>query len=164
MRARMIRSPARTVAVLSVSCLVLTTVSGCVFANNLSPVEFSQIDGVVRLAFCVSGEVDDILVEQREVLADGSKQWHSLWDAHGSYSAKTGDILILDDEVPGFEVALDDAVRPDPGEWISVDITLTSEDPNRSHTYQPIFVIPNEGLPDGVWLNYSGQTSDSPCG
>lgn len=154
----------RIVSAVVLGALVTAMMSSCVFANNISPVDISVRDASFELAFCEGGAAEYILVQQRVVGADGNRVWEPVWEGSGRLVARPGDTLLLDDSVEGLVGSAVGSVEAKEGTKYAVTITFApthAGDPPSE--FGPTFNAPSGGLEEGVWLDFSGNASSTPC-
>lgn len=155
----------RLVSAVVLGALVTSMMSACGFANNISPVDISVRDASLELAFCEGGAVEYILVQQRVVGADGNRVWEPVWEGSGRLVARPGDTLLLDDSVEGFVGNAVGSLEVEEGTKYALTITFAptraGEPPSE---FGPTFNAPSGGFAEGVWLDFSGNASSTPCG
>jgi len=144
---------------------VIFGLTGCIFANNIGPADVSVQDGSLVLAFCYSGEVESITVEQRPPEGESASSWSTVWSGQGIFAVETGDLVILDDSVDGLVGGPIAPLDVREGTTYGVFINLHTGMQNREVVsgFQSSFVVPFGGLAEGVWLNFSGGAKDTPC-
>ena len=144
-----------------VTTFLALMLSGCIFANNVSPVDLGVDEGDASLAFCRAGTVTSIRVIQRQPASD---QWDTLWEGVGKFEVRQGEVLTLDDSVDGLDGGGEGVMNPTEGTKYALQITYSSrKSGGQDVAYEPAFNAPSGGLADGVWLNYQGGASTSPC-
>ena len=136
--------------------------SSCVFANNVSPVEFGVVDGHVTLAFCKSGVIESMFVEQRPSVS--GDQWETVWQGDGEYGVAKGDLLTLDGPVEGLTGGGEGSVDVSEGtKYGLLVIYASTRAGGEPVTYESSFSAPRGGLLEGMWLDYQGGASSAPC-
>lgn len=145
-----------------IAIAIAMSLSGCIFANNFSPVELGVEGGHATLAFCKGGTIESIRVAQR--VSSTKTQWETVWEGSGDYEVRSGDVLTLDGPVEGFIGEGDGLLDLSDGSKYFVQITVASKrDGGEPLAYESNFDAPDGGLGVGEWLDYQGGRSVKAC-
>jgi hypothetical protein len=131
---------------------------GVVGCSAIDPVEISEIDGNLAVAFCFADSITSLSILQRGA-DDKFDDWdteiahnESVMNLRAGTPIEIGDGL-LDAEDP-------DAVLTLPGTSYSVDFTTGDDLSLRSAFIE----VPESGLVAGTWVRSDGSTRPDPCG
>ena len=139
---------------------VLVLLSLCACDNNAftSPLALRADGDLVVVAMCgPTVEIERIYLESRN--QDLGVAWFRFWDAKGTASLETGEIVSLRDGVQGLSVELTDSPILEPG----TDIAITMVSVERDMSLSSDFVVGPDGLSEDSWLRVDGSVSALPC-
>lgn len=161
---RLIKLKTRTIAIAALAAVLPAALSGCVLANNLSPVDFGVENGRVSLSFCSAIEVTSIRVEQRAPGDSAGMDWQTVWAGEGVLRSKIGQVVTLAEAVEGFSGGPQAGLALEEGTEYAVDISYLSKAAGSPESvFQPIFRAPSGGLQEGIWVDANGKSSPEPC-
>lgn len=156
----------RRLAFAGVLLCAMPLMSGCIFAENIGPVQISTIDGSLAVAFCdlrtdkSPRTITSIEIVQLEPGGDRVKDWELLWEARGPFEVVDGDVVVVSDRTEGFGSSYyaDDVFSSDQGYEYEVNLEFAD-----GVSYGPVLKSPNGGLVQGSWLTTGGKEVPQPC-
>lgn len=161
---RLFKRGTRNLAIAAIAVVLPAALSGCVPANNLSPVDFGVQNGRVSLSFCNAIEVTSIRVEQRAPADSTDAVWQTVWSGEGVLRSRIGQIITLAEAVDGFSGGPQAGLDLDEETEYAVDITYVPKAAgSQESVFQPIFRAPSGGLREGIWVDADGELSPEPC-
>jgi hypothetical protein len=140
------------------AALIVGAVSvGVVGCAAVDPVEISEIDGNLAVAFCFDESLTSLSILQRGV-DDRFDDWdteiahnESVMNLRAGTPIEIGDALL--------KVEDPEAVLTSPGTSYSVEFTTGENSSPRS----ALLEVPETGLAPGTWVRSDGSTRTEPC-